>query len=53
MNEAETCRKHVVPALQVAVWEDDPYLITGQRRFAAELDALLPAIPGRAFRGEP
>jgi len=31
MNEADTCRKHVVPALQAAGWEDDPHSITEQR----------------------
>ncbi len=31
LNEADTCRKFVVPALQVAGWEDDPHSITEQR----------------------
>jgi hypothetical protein len=38
-TEADTCRKFVVPKLQNAGWD-------------AELDALLPAILDRAFKGE-
>lgn len=30
-NEADTCRKHVVPKLQSAGWDSDPHLITEQR----------------------
>jgi len=38
-TEADTCRKFVVPKLQAAGWDN-------------ELDALLPAILDRAFKGE-
>ncbi|MCB1206945.1 MAG: DEAD/DEAH box helicase family protein, partial [Verrucomicrobiae bacterium] len=31
MNEADTCRKHVVPALQSAGWEGEPHSIAEQR----------------------
>jgi len=30
-NEADTCRKHVVPKLQAAGWDNEPYSITEQR----------------------
>jgi type I site-specific restriction endonuclease len=33
MNEADTCRKFVVPKLQAAGWENDPYSIAEQRYF--------------------
>jgi hypothetical protein len=41
MNEADTCRIYVEPKLRAAGWED-----------LSELDALLPAVLDRAFRGE-
>jgi type I restriction enzyme, R subunit len=31
MNEADTCRKHVLPALQAAGWETEPHSIAEQR----------------------
>lgn len=31
MNEADTCRKFVVPLLQAAGWDDDPHTIAEQR----------------------
>jgi type I restriction enzyme R subunit len=31
MNEADTCRKHVVPCLQAAGWDDEPHSIAEQR----------------------
>ena len=31
MNEADTCRKYVVPKLQAAGWENEPHSITEQR----------------------
>jgi type I site-specific restriction endonuclease len=52
LSEADTCRKFVVPKLQAAGWDDEPHSITEQRCTAAKLDALLPAIFDRAFRGE-
>ncbi len=30
-NEADTCRKYVVPALQTAGWETEPQSIAEQR----------------------
>jgi type I restriction enzyme R subunit len=32
-NEADTCRKFVVPKLQAAGWDDDPHSIAEQRTF--------------------
>ncbi len=31
MNEADTCRKQVVPLLQTAGWDDEPHSIAEQR----------------------
>jgi type I restriction enzyme R subunit len=31
MNEADTCRKQVVPCLQAAGWDDEPHSIAEQR----------------------
>jgi type I restriction enzyme R subunit len=33
MNEADTCRKYIVPLLQAADWDNDPHSITEQRYF--------------------
>jgi type I restriction enzyme R subunit len=33
MNEADTCRKYVVPLLQAAGWDNDPHSIAEQRAF--------------------
>src|SRR6266545_401306 len=33
MNEADTCRKYVVPKLQGAGWDNEPYSIAEQRSF--------------------
>jgi len=33
LNEADTCRKFVVPRLQAAGWDADPHSIAEQRRF--------------------
>ncbi len=73
LSEADTCRKHVVPRLQAAGWDNEPHAINEQRRIVteldalqakvdvlkklqaetqAELDALLPSILDRAFKGE-
>ena len=30
-NEADTCRKHVVPKLQAVGWDNEPYSIAEQR----------------------
>jgi type I restriction enzyme R subunit len=34
MNEADTCRKYIVPLLQAAGWDNDPHSITEQRYFS-------------------
>ena len=62
MNEADTCRRLVVPRLQAAGWDTEPCSIAEQRSItdgrrlqadtAAELDALLPAVLDRAFKDE-
>ena len=51
MNEADICWKFVVPKLQAVGWDNEPHSIAEQRT-AAELDALLPAILHRAFKGK-
>ena len=33
MNEADTCRKYVVPKLQEAGWDNDPFAISEQVTF--------------------
>lgn len=33
LNEADTCRKHVVPKLQAAGWDTDPHSIAEKRTF--------------------
>jgi type I restriction enzyme R subunit len=33
MNEADTCRKYVVPKLQAAGWEKEPHSLTEQKSF--------------------
>ena len=33
MNEADTCRRYVVPKLQVAGWETEPHRINEQVTF--------------------
>jgi type I restriction enzyme R subunit len=33
-NEADTCRKLVVPKLQAAGWDNDPHSIAEQRTFS-------------------
>jgi hypothetical protein len=33
LNEADTCRKYVVPKLQTAGWDNDPHSIAEQRYF--------------------
>ena len=33
MNEADTCRKYVVPKLQAAGWENEPHSLTEQKFF--------------------
>ena len=33
LNEADTCRKYIVPCLQASGWDNDPHSITEQRCF--------------------
>lgn len=33
MNEADTCRKYVVPRLQAAGWETEPHSLTERKSF--------------------
>lgn len=49
MNEADTCRKFVVPKLQHAGWDDRPHAINEQRTFT---DGRIIFIGGRARRGK-
>ena len=44
LNEADTCRKFVVPRLQAAGWDTPPHAINEQRTFVAV------ASPGSADR---
>ena len=55
LTEADTCRKFVVPKLQAVGWDNDPHSIPCtylHSRSGDELDALMPAILDRAFKGE-
>ena len=49
MNEADTCRKLVVPKLQEAGWDDRPHAINEQRTFT---DGRIVFVGGRARRGK-
>lgn len=40
MNEADTCRKFVVPKLQAAGWENDPHPLTEQKSFTGRRASL-------------
>jgi len=51
LNEADTCRKFVVPKLQVAGWDADPHSIAEQRTFTD--GRIFPLPDGRAKRGKP
>jgi hypothetical protein len=44
MNEADTCRKQVVPLLQAAGWDDEPHSIAEQRTITD--GRIVPAVPG-------
>ena len=48
MNEADTCRKYVVPKLQAAGWDESPHAINEQRTFT---DGRVVFVGGRARRG--
>lgn len=49
MNEADTCRKYVVPKLLAAGWDDPPHSINEQRTFT---DGRVVFIGGKARRGK-
>ncbi|MDE2751886.1 MAG: DEAD/DEAH box helicase family protein [Gemmatimonadota bacterium] len=49
MNEADTCRKYVVPKLQAAGWDDHPHAINEQRTFT---DGRVMFVGGKARRGK-
>ena len=48
MNEADTCRKYVVPKLQTAGWDDRPHAINEQKTFT---DGRIVFTGGKARRG--
>lgn len=50
MNEADTCRKYVVPRLQKAGWDNDPRVIAEQRSFT---DGRIIPVMGGAHRRPP
>ncbi|MEQ8288729.1 MAG: DEAD/DEAH box helicase family protein [Gammaproteobacteria bacterium] len=52
MNEADTCRKYVVPKLQAAGWENSPYSIAEQRYFTNPKGRIR-IVAGKVIRGEP
>jgi type I restriction enzyme R subunit len=51
LNEADTCRKFVVPKLQAAGWDNDPHSIAEQRTFTD--GRIYPLPDGKARRGKP
>lgn len=52
MNEADTCRKYVVPKLQSAGWDNEPYFLAEQRIFT-NLKGRIRIIGGKIVRGKP
>lgn len=52
MNEADTCRTYVVPKLQAAGWDNDPFSIAEQRIFTNPKGRIR-IIGGRIVRGKP
>jgi len=52
MNEADTCRKYVVPLLQAAGWENAPFSIAEQRIFTNPKGRIR-VVGGRIIRGKP
>lgn len=52
MNEADTCRKYVVPLLQAAGWEKPPFSIAEQRVFTNPKGRIR-IIGGKIIRGKP
>jgi len=52
MNEADTCRKYVVPLLQAAGWEKAPFSIAEQRCFTNPKGRIR-VVGGKIVRGKP
>ena len=52
MNEADTCRTYVVPKLQAAGWENDPFSIAEQR-FITNPKGRVRVVGGHIVRGKP
>ncbi|TAG31567.1 MAG: DEAD/DEAH box helicase, partial [Verrucomicrobia bacterium] len=52
MNEADTCRKDVVPKLQAADWDKAPYSIAEQRTFTNPKGRVR-IVGGKIVRGKP
>lgn len=52
MNEADTCRKYVVPNLQAAGWDTAPYSIAEQRYFTNPKGRIR-IVGGKVIRGDP
>lgn len=52
MNEADTCRKYVVPLLQSAGWDNTPFSIAEQRVFTNP-NGRIRIVGGRIVRGKP
>jgi len=52
MNEADTCRKYVVPLLQAAGWENSPFSIAEQRIFTNPKGRIR-VVGGKIIRGKP
>ncbi|MGE9270987.1 MAG: EcoAI/FtnUII family type I restriction enzme subunit R [Verrucomicrobiales bacterium] len=52
MNEADTCRKYVVPKLQAAGWENSPFSIAEQR-YITNPKGRIRIVGGKIIRGEP
>ncbi len=52
MNEADTCRKYVVPLLQAAGWENAPRSLAEQRAFTNPKGRIR-VVGGKIIRGKP
>jgi type I restriction enzyme, R subunit len=52
MNEADTCRKYVVPLLQAAGWDNAPFSIAEQRIFTNPKGRIR-VVGGKIIRGKP
>jgi type I restriction enzyme R subunit len=52
MNEADTCRRLIVPKLQAAGWDNDPHSIAEQRWFTKAREILDDLLERYAADGE-